>query len=126
MKPAARPVNLNLFRTHLPLPGWVSILHRLSGALLFVSFPVGVWALSISLTDEAGYRQLADALAHPGSKLFLLLVIAAFTHHLLAGLRHLALDIHWGVSLQRARHSSAVVLLATVLVTLWAAWSLLA
>jgi succinate dehydrogenase / fumarate reductase cytochrome b subunit len=126
VKPVARPVYLNLFRIHLPLAGWVSILHRTSGALLFLALPIGIWALSISLTDEAGFRRLADWLALPLSKLVLLLLIAAFAQHLFAGLRHLAMDAHWGVSLQHARQSSLVVILATVAVTAFAAWRLFA
>ena len=124
MKPIARPVYLNPFRIHLPLPGWVSILHRVSGALLFLALPFGVWALSVSLSDEAGFRRTVDWLTHPLSKLFLLFLLWAFVHHLFAGLRHLALDVHWGVDLRRARQSSIAVLLASGLVTLFAAWRL--
>jgi succinate dehydrogenase / fumarate reductase cytochrome b subunit len=126
VKPIERPVYLNLLRIHLPLPGWVSILHRLSGALLFAALPLGVWALSASLADEAGFRRMADGVAHPLSRLFLLCLIWAFSHHLFAGLRHLALDVDWGVSLPRARQSSLAVLLAGGLVTLLAAWGLFA
>lgn len=126
MKPTARPVYLNLFRIHLPLAGWVSILHRVSGALLFFALPFGVWALSVSLTDEAGFRRMAEWLALPWSRLLVLLLIAAFAHHLVAGLRHLALDVHWGVSVRRARQSSLAVVLAAVGMTLLAAWKLFA
>ena len=126
MKPIARPVYLNLFRIHLPLAGWVSILHRASGALLFLALPLGVWALSVSLTGEAGFRRLAGGLTLPPAKLLVLLLIAAFAHHLFAGLRHLALDAHWGVGLRRARQTSLAVLAATLGVTLLAAWRLFA
>jgi succinate dehydrogenase / fumarate reductase, cytochrome b subunit len=61
---------------------------------------------------------------HPLSKLVLLLLIWAFVHHLLAGLRHLAMDAQWGVSLHRARQSSLAVMLAAVWLTLLAAWRL--
>ncbi|MHB1401483.1 MAG: succinate dehydrogenase, cytochrome b556 subunit [Thiobacillus sp.] len=126
MKPIVRPVYLNLLRIHLPLPGWVSILHRVSGVLLFAALPLGVWALSVSLADEAGFQRVADRMTHPLAKLVLLLLIWAFVHHLLAGLRHLALDVHWGVDLRHARQTGSAVLLATGLVTLLAAWRLFA
>jgi len=126
LKPPARPVYLNVFRIHLPLAGWVSILHRLSGALLFLVFPIGVWALSVSLSDEAGFQRVAAWLTHPLSKLFLVLLIWAFTHHALAGLRHLALDVHWGVERDAARRSSMAVMIATGLITFLAAWRLFA
>jgi succinate dehydrogenase / fumarate reductase cytochrome b subunit len=126
VKPIVRPVYLNLLRIHLPLPGWVSILHRVSGALLFAALPLGVWALSVSLADEAGFQRIADRVTHPLAKSVLLLLIWAFVHHLLAGLRHLALDVHWGMDLRHARRTGSAVLLATVLITLLAAWRLCA
>lgn len=126
MKPLARPVYLNLFRIHLPLPGWVSILHRVSGALLFLAMPLGVWGLSVSLADEAGFQRIADCIAHPLARLVLLGLVWAFAHHLFAGLRHLVLDMHRGVDLRRARQSSVAVLLASGLATLFAAWRLFA
>jgi succinate dehydrogenase / fumarate reductase cytochrome b subunit len=113
-----RPVYLNLLRIHLPLTGWVSILHRLSGGLLFLAVPFGVWGLSRSLSDAAGFRSVAEWIGHPIGKLLLLMLVWAFAHHLFAGLRHLALDAHWGLDLKRARRSSIAVLLAGALVTL--------
>jgi len=126
LKPAARPVYLDPLRIYLPLAGWVSILHRVSGALLFLVFPFGVWMLSVSLSGEAGFQRIAEWVTHPLSKLFLLLWVWAFAHHVLAGLRHLALDVHWGVTRDRARLSSIAVLAATGLVTLVAALRLFA
>ncbi|MDP1929708.1 MAG: succinate dehydrogenase, cytochrome b556 subunit [Thiobacillus sp.] len=126
MKSVARPVYLNLFRIRLPLAGWVSILHRVSGALLFFALPLGVWALSVSLANEAGFQRMAGWLTLPLSKLVLLLLVAALAQHFFAGLRHLALDAHWGVRLQRARQSSFAVMLASVGVTVLAAWKLFA
>jgi len=126
VKPIARPVYLDLLRIHLPLPGWVSILHRMSGALLFVTLPLGVWVLSLSLSGETGFQRIADWIANPLVRLALLGLIWAFVHHLLAGLRHLALDVHWGTDLKRARQSSLAVMLTSGLVTLLAAWRLFA
>ena len=126
MKPIARPVYLNLFRIHLPLAGWVSILHRVSGVLLFAALPLGVWGLSVSLADESGFRRIADWMAHPLSRLVLLGLIWAFAHHVFAGVRHLALDVHWGTDLKHARQTSLAVLLASGLATLLAAWRLFA
>jgi succinate dehydrogenase / fumarate reductase cytochrome b subunit len=126
VKTNARPVYLNLFRIHLPLVGWVSILHRVSGVLLFLSVPLGVWALSLSLSGEAGFQHVASLMAQPFSKLVLLLLIWAFVHHALAGLRHLALDVHWGVALEHARLASLAVLVMTGLLTMFAAWRLFA
>ena len=82
--------------------------------------------MSVSLADEAGFQRVAAWVTHPFSKLFLILLIWAFIHHVLAGVRHLALDVHWGVERDAARRSSLGVLLATGLITLSAAWRLFA
>jgi len=121
-----RPVYLDLFRIHLPLPGWVSILHRLSGAVLFLCFPLAIALLAKSLGSEAGFHAVRAWLALPLAKLVLLGLVGLFALHFFAGLRHLALDIHWGASLTAARRSSLGVLLLAAAATLIAAWSLFA
>lgn len=124
MLPNTRPVYLNLFRLHLPITGWVSIMHRVSGALLFFMLPVLVWGFTLALSSEAGFARVTAYLATPFAKLLMLVWVAAFAQHFFAGLRHLALDAHWGVGLKSARLTSLVVLLATGMVELLAAWVL--
>jgi succinate dehydrogenase / fumarate reductase cytochrome b subunit len=121
-----RPVDLNLLRIRLPVSGWVSILHRVTGVVLFLALPLAVWLLSRSLAGEAGFRQVSAYLAHPLAKLALLALAWAFAHHLFAGLRHLALDVHRGVGLEQARRSGVAVLLAGGVVALLVAWGLFA
>jgi succinate dehydrogenase / fumarate reductase cytochrome b subunit len=123
VKPQTRPVHLDLARLRLPLPGWVSILHRVSGVLLFLALPAGVWALSSSLASEAGFRAMLECTQHPLAKLSAAGLAWGFSHHLFAGLRHLAMDAHWGVDLKRARWSSAAVFAASGATTLaFAVW----
>lgn len=126
MPRATRPIHLDLFRIHLPLPGWVSILHRLSGVLLFLALPFAVWALSVSLSGEAGFRSIAACAAGTPAKLLWVGLAWAFSHHLFAGLRHLALDANCGITLTRARRSSLAVLAASGALTLLVAWRLFA
>ncbi len=121
---AQRPVDLNLLRIYLPVTGWVSILHRISGALLFLALPLGVWALSVSLSGEAGFQQAREWAAHPLVRLCALVLVWAFAHHFFAGLRHLMLDMHLGMDLRRARRSSFAALGAAGLATLIAAWEM--
>ena len=111
-----RPVYLNLLRIHLPVSGWVSILHRLSGALLFLAVPSGVWGLSQSLSDEAGFRRVAEWIGHPFGKLFLLMLAWAFVHHLFAGLRYLLLDLGIGLDRAIARQSAWTTILSALAV----------
>lgn len=113
-----RPKYLNLVEIRLPLPGWVSILHRISGALLV--FPFAAWLLyllDVSLASEAGFKAALDYLELPLVKLGMLVFIWAFCHHFCAGIRYLLLDLNKGIELRPARVSSVVVLVAGVLLT---------
>ena len=124
MRSSPKPVYLNLFRLHLPITGWVSILHRVSGVLLFFMLPVLVWGFTLAFSSEAGFGRVTAYLAIPFVKLLTLLLVGGLTHHFFAGLRHLAMDVHWGVSLSSARWTSLIVFLATGIVVLLAAWVL--
>ena len=114
-----RPVYLNLVRIRLPLPGIVSILHRASGALLFlVGIPALLAGVSWSLSSPDAYAQLRAAFAHPLAKLVLIGFVWAYLHHFCAGIRYLLLDVHQGIELVPARRSSAVVIAVSLALTL--------
>jgi succinate dehydrogenase / fumarate reductase cytochrome b subunit len=82
--------------------------------------------LSKSLTHEAGFAAVRAWLALPLAKLLVLGLVWLFALHFFAGLRHLAMDVHWGVTLTAARRSSLGVLVLTGAVTVAAAWGLFA
>jgi len=114
-----RPVYLNLFAIRLPLPGFVSILHRVSGALLFLAgIPFVLFTVERALASPEGWAQMRGMLAHPLAKLTLLLLAWAYLHHFVAGIRHLAMDLHVGMGLAAARQSAAVTLVLTLVLTL--------
>src|SRR5262245_3698108 len=108
-----------LFQIRLPLPGWVSILHRVSGALLF--FPFVAWVLYLldaSLASEQGFARVKDHyLQLPLVKLAVLLFIWSLCHHFLAGIRYLLIDVHVGVDLPAGRWSAAAVIAGGLLLT---------
>jgi succinate dehydrogenase cytochrome b subunit len=112
-----RPKFLALHQIKLPLPGVVSILHRVSGALLFLVLPLLLWMLQCSLRSVETYTELIDNLQRPVSKIFLLLVLWAFLHHLCAGIRFLLIDLGIGVGLAQARTSSKWVLAVSLALT---------
>src|SRR6476469_9979574 len=115
----ARPIYLNLVAIRQPMPAIVSILHRISGALLFVAgIPLLLWFVQRSLASPEAFDAAMTPLASPFGKLVLLALAWSYLHHLLAGLRHLALDLHIGVALAPARSSAAIVLVLSVLLTL--------
>lgn len=118
--PKARPKNLSLTTIRLPLPALVSILHRVSGFLLFLLLPLMLWVLQQSLSSPAGFEQVLDLATHPLMKLLLLGLAWAFFHHFLAGLRHLAMDMRWGIELPQARLTAKLVLVSSLLLTILA------
>ncbi|OGT36276.1 MAG: succinate dehydrogenase, cytochrome b556 subunit [Gallionellales bacterium RIFOXYD2_FULL_52_7] len=113
-----RPKHLALHLIKLPLPGFVSILHRVSGLGLFLALPLLLLMLQYSLRSIETYSQLQDALSHPLAKLTLLGLLWAFIHHFCAGLRYLAIDLHYVSNLRQARDSSKIVMLASLSLTI--------
>jgi len=114
-----RPVYLNLVQIRLPLPGVVSILHRISGfAMLVVGIPVGLYALQQSLGSADAFASLKSLFAHPLGKFVLIGLAWAYIHHFCAGIRFLLLDLDKGIELKPARQSSLIVLVVGIALTL--------
>ncbi|MFZ2540683.1 MAG: succinate dehydrogenase, cytochrome b556 subunit [Gallionella sp.] len=114
-----RPKHLALHLIKLPLPGIVSILHRISGLLLFFALPLLLLMLHYSLRSIETYTQLITILSHPLFKLLLLGLLWSFLHHFCAGLRYLAIDLHYVHNLTQARNSSKVVLVVSLALTVF-------
>ena len=112
-----RPLWYNVSLLNLPLPGVVSILHRISGALLFLFAAWLLYLLDGSLASPERYASIKVALAHPLAKLVLLGLLWAFLHHLCAGVRFLFLDVDKGVDLPTARLTSVLVIGISVALT---------
>ena len=109
-----------LFQIRLPLPGWVSILNRISGALLV--FPFTAWLLYLldaSLRSEERFARIGEYLAMPLAKLGLLLLIWAYAHHFCAGIRYLVLDLNKGIELRPARLTAGAVIVLSLVATVF-------
>jgi len=117
-----QPKNLNLLSIRLPLPALVSILHRMSGALLFLLMPFITWAFCNSLSSELNFTKTILALNTWPAKVIQIFFIWALLHHLMAGLRHLLLDLQIGNDLILARFSSKTVLFVSFLLTIIVAY----
>lgn len=114
----SRPKNLNLFTIRLPINALVSILHRATGCLLFLILPLILLLVQLSLSSAEQYQMVVNILHSPLVKLLLLGVAWAFFHHFFAGIRHLAMDIHWMTSLMKARYTSKLVLVFGAIATI--------
>ena len=113
-----RPKNLDLTTIQLPLPGKVSILHRVSGAGLFLFLPVILWLFSASLTSAETFATFKSVFASLPAKFIMAGLIWAFVHHACAGIRFLLLDMHIGIEKEEARKSAAIVLAVSIPLTL--------
>jgi succinate dehydrogenase / fumarate reductase cytochrome b subunit len=114
-----RPVYLDLTAIRQPIPAVVSILHRASGALLFlVGIPALLWGVQASLASPERFEAFAAVLRNPLAKLVALALVWAYLHHLFAGVRHVLQDVDVGLDLKPARQSASAVLVAALLLTL--------
>ena len=112
-----RPFYLNLLQIHLPIGGWVSILHRGSGVLLALAVPGLLYLFMLSLESSAGFAAVTEMLSGGIGFLVLLVLVWAGLHHLLAGLRHLGFDLGWGEEKLTARRTAWAVLVLALLLT---------
>lgn len=122
---AERPVNLSLpgLFAAMPVTAVASILHRITGIVLFVGALYLSYLLDLALSDQGGFAQAAVVLATPAGKLALWAILAALGYHLLAGVKHLLLDLHVGETLSGARFASwASIVLAVLAAVLAAFW----
>jgi succinate dehydrogenase / fumarate reductase cytochrome b subunit len=112
-----RPKHLALHEIRLPLPGIVSILHRISGAGLFLLLPFLLFLFDLSLSPET-FAEYQSWVSNPLVKLILFGLLWAYLHHFCAGIRFLLLDLHIAGDLQPARTTSRIVLAVSLVLTL--------
>ena len=120
------PVFLDLLRIRLPAMAWASLLHRVSGVLLFLATPAAIALLDRALTGADGFARVAAMLREPPAMAAVALVVWALVHHLLAGVRFLLLDLEFGLSRAQGRRSAVAVMVVAPLVTallLWRVWT---
>lgn len=114
-----RPVNLDISTIQLPAAALVSILHRISGVVLFAVVGLLLWMLDKSLKSAQGFAEVAAAFNSVPAKLILWAALAALIYHLVAGIRHLLMDLGVGESLEGGRRSAVLVLvIAAILILL--------
>jgi succinate dehydrogenase / fumarate reductase cytochrome b subunit len=118
-RPEYRNIGIAQLATYrLPLAGKVSILHRISGLLLFVALPFLLYLLDQSLTSEISFDSFKGFLANPLVKIVVLVLSWSFLFHFCAGIRFLLLDTHRAVSNEGGKQTSIVVLAVSSLLTI--------
>ena len=91
-----RPVNLDISTMKLPITAWASISHRVSGILTIPIFALFLWAFQVSLESKDSFQILQDNLGVPLTKVVILLILTVYVYHLLAGIKHLIMDLGYG------------------------------
>jgi len=113
-----------IIRYRLPASGMVSILHRISGALMFLLLPFVLFLFDKSITSEISFEFFKGYVSHPLVKLAILALSWAYLHHFIAGMRHLVMDMHIGLSKHESVKSARVVLIISGVLTLLVAMKL--
>ncbi len=118
-----RPVNLDLRTIKLPITAYTSILHRASGVILFVGLAIMLYALDKSLASEEGFAQVKACMTSPLAKLVIWGLLSALLYHLVAGVRHLIMDMGVGETLEGGKLGSQIVLaVSAVIIVLAGVW----
>lgn len=119
-RPRFRNIDVGqILQYRLPPAGIISILHRMSGALLFlIGLPFLLYCLQLSLGNDAAFASFRSLAANPLARLLFLALIWAYLHHFCAGIRYLLLDLHIGTDKDQARTSSLAVLAVSLALTL--------
>jgi len=125
-RPVYRNIHISQIVSYrLPPAGIVSILHRASGAMLFLLLPFIVWLFDVSVTSEISYERFTSAFVAgigfvPGwfVKLVVLALIWGYLHHFIAGVRHLWMDATHSVTKEQGHNSAVFTLVSSVLLTL--------
>lgn len=113
-----RPVFLDLTKLKFPLPAIVSILHRISGIVIFLSLPLWLWMLSQSLRSQQSFAQLQQQITQPFFKIILFLASAAIIYHVVAGIRHLIMDLGFAETLKGGRIAAWTALLVSIVLVI--------
>ncbi|PYD26800.1 succinate dehydrogenase, cytochrome b556 subunit [Pseudomonas savastanoi] len=115
-----RPVNLDLRTIKLPVTAYTSILHRISGVILFVGIAIMLYAMDKSLASEEGFGEVKACLTSPLAKLIIWGLLSALLYHMVAGSRHLIMDSGVGETLEGGKLGSKIVIAVSVVLILLA------
>lgn len=118
-----RPVNLDIRTIRLPITAITSILHRISGLLLFVFLGFALYAFAKSLESEQGFNDIKNILTSAIGRLIVWAIYSSFIYHLIAGIRHLMMDVGIGHTLEGSKRGSVmVIVISSLFIMLGTIW----
>lgn len=109
-----RPVNLDIGTISLPITAYVSILHRISGVILFGGAAILLWLLNDSLSSEEGFNSVKTLFDSFFCKLIVWGVLSALIYHTAAGIKHLIMDVGVGETLEGGQRGARIVIIVSV------------
>lgn len=116
----SRPVNLDLQTIQFPIASIASILHRISGVIMFVAVGILLWLLSLSLSSPSGFTEAADLVDNFFVKFILWGILTALSYHICGGIRHLIMDTGRYESLEQGALTAKAAMIATGVLSLLA------
>ena len=112
-----RPINLDLRTLHFPVMAITSIMHRVSGIIIFVCLPLMIYWLQLSLASNESYDHMLELLDKSYDKLILWGFLSALVYHFMAGIRHMIADFGYGETVVVAKKTAGLLLILTVITT---------
>ncbi len=117
-----RPINLDISTMRLPITAWASISHRISGVLSIPIFALFLWTLQLSLESKDSFQALQENFSAPLGKVLILLVLTVFVYHVLAGIKHLIMDLGYGETFEGGVIGAKVLFASTGLFFILIGW----
>jgi len=119
-----RNIGLSSIKSYkFPITAISSILHRMTGIMMVIALPFLLWAFAISLSGEASFNSVATLLSSTGVSFFAWLFLSMISYHIIAGVRHMIMDIGFGESMCAAKATSLLVMvLGALIAVFWGVW----
>ncbi|MCM2679949.1 succinate dehydrogenase cytochrome b556 subunit [Echinimonas agarilytica] len=118
-----RPVNLDLTTVTFPATAIASILHRVTGVIMFFGIAILIWLLGLSLSSEQGFADAVAVINHPFGKFIMWGILTALAYHLVVGVRHLIMDLGvWEELESGIKSAQASFVISAVLAVLAGVW----
>ena len=117
-----RPINLDISTIKLPITAWASISHRIAGILSIPIFALFLWTLQLSLESKDSFQALQENFSAPLAKVLILFVLTVFVYHVLAGIKHLIMDLGYGETFEGGVIGAKVLFASTGLSFILIGW----
>ena len=117
-----RPINLDISTMSLPITAWASISHRISGILSIPIFALFLWTLQLSLESKDSFQTLRENFNAPLAKVLILFILTVFLYHVLAGIKHLIMDLGYGETFEGGVIGAKVLFASTGLFFILIGW----